>query len=1312
LSPDGELHLATSASLDLTRSPAAHYQALPYRTLRDTLADCRARTVVVVLDCCFSGRASAALLTGTDDVFAMTAVRDSYLLTAAAPEAAALALPGERHTAFTGALIDFLTDGDPTGPPRLTLEHAYRYLARVLPATGRPEPRRNAGGRAGDLLLTDNRAHHPPAPSRRPRRPDDDRETPRPGAVEDVCPYRGLEAYGPNDARFFFGRDALTATLLERLAGRLTDPRPVMVVGASGAGKSSLLHAGLIPAVRAGKLNVPGSWAWPCHVIIPGVDPLARLTALLTPDTGGQPETTGSDPPTRRMLLVVDQFEELFTADIPDAERRAFVQALIAASTPGNGARPPALVVIGMRADFYGHATEYPELADGLSNGQVLVGPMTRADLTDVIRGPAREVGLDLEDGLVDVLLRDLGVGATVDSVGPARLHGAGTLPLLSHALLATWQHRDDRLLTAAGYLATGGIDKAVATTAERVYAALDDTGKTTARWLLLRLLYISADAGEDTRRRRTRAELIAEYPDGRSVEAVLDAFAADKARLLTIEQETVQITHEALLYAWPTLRSWIDTDRAGLIVEQRLSDDAGTWQDSGHDPDLLYRGSRLALAREWADSSERHDSLTPTARAFLSASIDTDKARADAERRRVRRIRRLAIVSTALLIIALFGVAVAVVKQQDARAQQQIAVARQVVAQADAVRDVDPRVALQLGIAAYRIHPSDETRSGLLNTLAATRYSGTLTDGSDTVSSVAFAPDGRTLATGRSDGRTLLWDIADRGSVDTPGQPSVLGQPFTRQHSVASVVFAPDGRTLATGGDDGTTILWDVTDRASAHELGKALLASSGSAASVAFAPDGRTLAVGDGDGTPHLWDVTDRVNPRRLEPDPRLTGHSGPVTSVAFAPDGRTLATTSSDGIALLWDVADPHCPCRVGSLVGHQGVVHAAMFARDGRTLATGGDDGTVLLWDVSDPTNARVKQAMTGHSGPVASVAFAPDGHALATTGGDGIALLWDVADPSRPRQVGSPLAGHHGPVYSVTFAPDGRMLATGGGTAIIWDLVNRPEQLGQPLTGHNGPVISVSFAGSTLVSRGSDGSDIRWDITDPAHPRSLEQSRAGHRDVVTSLASSPDGKTRVIGGDPDGDVTLEDVTDGDHSRQLGQPLTGHRTPVTGAAFAPDGRTLAIAGYDGAVILWDVADRSRPRRLGQPLAGHLKSVNSVAFAPDGRTLATGSADKTAILWDVADRSRPRPLGQPLAGHLKSVNSVAFAPDGRTLATGSADGTVILWDLTGLTNLRRDAVDHACSIAGQGLDRDEWARYIPGLPYSDTCPTRQTA
>jgi hypothetical protein len=747
--PDGELHLATSATVDLIQPPAPHYQALPYRTLRDVVSDSRARTVVVILDCCFSGRASAALVTGTDDVYAMASVRDSFLLTAASRDGTALAPPDERHTAFTGALLKLLADGDPVGPPRITLDHAYRHLAQALPASGRPEPRRTVSGRAGDLPLTDNRAYRRPAPLG--RRPDPGR------AGDQVCPYRGLEAYGPGDARYFFGRERLTATLLARLADRVAEPRPLFVVGASGAGKSSLLRAGLVARLRAGDLPLPGSWEWPTYLFTPGRAPIAQLAAALGPHAGVRPRdaravlvrdpasaarlaraaldaelpagggtpATHWTPDVRRAVVVVDQFEELFTPEVGEADRHGFVHALVAASAvhPGLG-EPAALVVVGLRADFYGRATEYPALAAALADGQVVVGPMSRDELDDAIRRPAREAGLEVEDDLVELLLRDLDV-TTNPTGAPARPHPAGVLPLLSHALLATWQRREGRVLTANGYIATGGVHRAVATTAENVYAALDDAGQNIARRLLLGLVHVSPDGTDDARRRRDLPDLLAEHPDPDRARKVVDAFAAGKVRLLTVDhdpasgQDTAQISHEALLRAWPTLRSWVDDDRESLLVAQRLIDDARSWHDNDRDPDLLYRGTRLAVARDWAAAGSR-TKLSPTTQAYLTASMADADARVYAERRRARRNRLFTAVVVVLLVLSLAAGGTAVHQWRQADDQRRAATARGLLAEADAARDRDPRTALQLALAAGRVDAglAGAARGSLLATL------------------------------------------------------------------------------------------------------------------------------------------------------------------------------------------------------------------------------------------------------------------------------------------------------------------------------------------------------------------------------------------------------------------------------------------------------------------------------------------------------------------------------------------------------------------------------------------------------------------
>jgi AAA ATPase domain len=430
------------------------YTALPYATVCAELANKRVRSVIVLLDCCFSGRATGSSYPADLDGLASTRFPGGYLLASAAPEEVALAPRGERHTAFTGELIRLLHDGDPAGPRELTLDHLYRCLDRTLPEQGRPRPRRYAAGRTGELALAPNPAYQPLARGT-PRSP-----TPASAGADAVCPYRGLAAYDVADAQYFFGREVLTEQLMARLAERLVGAGMLVVVGPSGSGKSSLLRAGLIPALEAGLPNIPGSWAWPRVVLTPGAHPITTLASRLAPVAGEAVDTLGArlaaDPAElstlaqtvlsrhargehatgRRLILVIDQFEELFTSCEDPAERQAFLDALSSA------AASTALVVLGLRADFYPQCAAEPQLVEALQHSQLIVTPMSSQELRAAIEGPAAYAGLTVEPELVTLMLRDLRTHEGEHTSG---------LPLLSHALLVTWQQREDNLLTLAG---------------------------------------------------------------------------------------------------------------------------------------------------------------------------------------------------------------------------------------------------------------------------------------------------------------------------------------------------------------------------------------------------------------------------------------------------------------------------------------------------------------------------------------------------------------------------------------------------------------------------------------------------------------------------------------------------------------------------------------------------------------------------------------------------------------------------------------------------------------------------------------------
>lgn len=490
-------------------------------------------------------------------------------------------------------------------------------------------------------------------------------------ADTDICPYPGLAAFRAQEARWFFGRDQATSDLLSQLDDLLAGGgQPLVVVAPSGTGKSSLLAAGLVPALACGRL--PGSRVWPVVAITPGGHPLANLAAqvgkqtgtdppdaarvgtaaqwgatLLTPmvaTCGGKRESGSS----ARVVLLVDQFEEIFTECRDEAERRAFIAALCAAAHTST-----VLVVLGLRADFYDQCLAYPPLLTALQT-PVALGSMNSDQLRAVITGPAAAEGLDVEPGLVELLLRDLGVNDDPDAQGGD--YDPGALPLLAHALRAVWQQRSGRVLTVAGYQRTGGIREAIATIAERAYTRLTSAEQQIAQQIFLRLVQVDNQGGA-VRRRVPRDRLLqAMLAPVEVTENVLETFG--RARLLTFDTATVEITHEAVLRAWPRLAEWISANRAGLRIHQLLAEATEAWEAEGRDPFGLYRGSRLTIAQDWASGPGRMAQLSELERTYLKASVDQRRNEEQAAPwRRTRRMRTVVGALAILLVLVVFVV-------------------------------------------------------------------------------------------------------------------------------------------------------------------------------------------------------------------------------------------------------------------------------------------------------------------------------------------------------------------------------------------------------------------------------------------------------------------------------------------------------------------------------------------------------------------------------------------------------------------------------------------------------------------------------
>lgn len=1156
-----------------------------------------------------------------------------------------------------------------------------------------------------------------------------------------VCPYPGLSAFEQEQARWFFGRDRVTADLLGLVAQRVHEGGLAAVVAPSGAGKTSLLRAGLLVGLERG-LPTPGSQLWPRQIMTPTARPLAALGSRLADLGDGAPLPDGElDPnalsawcsgriaawravhedPDARLLLIVDQFEELFTLCADERERRAFVALLARMAEPDADGRTLTAIVVGVRADFYARCADYEPLRLALATSQLLIGPMDRQELHQAITAPAEMVGLGLEPGLEEVLLRDLGVTVTDAAAAAQDGYEAGRLPFLAYALQATWQQRQGTMLTVAGYQATGGIQHAIANRAEYAYNRLDADGQRLARTLLLRLVKIG-DGTEDTRRRLARADLLSLDAQDERADAVLEAFTRE--RLLSQERDTVEITHEALLRGWPRLRQWIDEDRADALARQEMEEAATVWDRAARrDSSLLYHGARLETAPETG--------ISPRASAFLAASRR--------QGRRTRRLRRTVVAAvTALAVVASIAAAVAVRNQNRAMQAQDQAVFNELLAEADQLRSSDVSLAAQLDLIAYRMQPTSQQAATALVNAEDAPLSRVLTTSQHTFNGVAFSPDGRSAAT-TSANSFQLWDLAD------PAHISALGPAMQVESAnvVNRVAFSPDGRTLAIAGGDDNVYLWNVADRTHPRAWPGKLAGHTGAVVSVAFSPDGRTLASAGQDDTVRLWDVTNPARPAPLGQP--LTGATDIVWSVAFSPVGHTLAGASNDGTLRLWDVSDPAHPIALGqplqSAAGGGTGFTALAFSSDGRYLAGGDDAGLVGAWDVTDPANPTVRgDAFTALAGPVSSLTFLPGQDTVAAGTRAGGIALWNLTSPVLSIQMSPDLLGHTDDVNAVAASPDGRYLASASSdgsvrlwslpdtrhiTGITWSMAisgdgrtvasagttdTRPggvlrtwnaadpgrfAPLSRPVPTGTNVIrdIALTRAGRTLATVSMDGVVELWDTSDPARPTLLGPPLATESDQGQAVAFSPDGRTLATAttlGVNKSSLQLWDTTDPAHPAAIGKPVDLRSTGAESVsdvlstlAFSPDGRTLAGAGSDTTIYLWDVTTPSHPE-VGK-LARHTDVIQALAFSPDGRTLASAGQDHTIRLWSVADPAHATTIGRPLIGHTKAVAALVFSPDGRTLASAGQEGAIRLWNvadlaaltpmgepLTGITNL----------------------------------------
>lgn len=1286
----GELFLATSATTD--QDTMLPVEALPFAAVRGVFAAHRARHVVVVLDCCFSGRAHGAFGTAMADSFELTNVQGSYLLSATSATERALALPEEPYTAFSGALLELLREGDPAAPRGLTLDDAYRYLARTLPPRGVPAPWRRLSGDTGRLVVAVN----PQAPEViRPRSNYPERTEPAP-SVPRPCPYPGLEAFTADDTDYFYGRERLVNEVLRVLAADGHDG-PLAIVGRSGAGKSSLLQAGLLPAIKAGRLDVPGSRHWPQLVMTPGEHPLRVLAsrlasgtsqdgetvaAILTADPGELPriiagEPRGDDVP-GGLILCVDQFEEIFTACTDEAERQTFIQALCAA--PAGGGTPRIQVILGLRADFYNRCLDYPELAPMVRAGQVPVRPMNREELSSAIERPAQAAGLQLEEGLTDRLLLDL------ESVeGPGR-DPDSALPLLAFALQATWQQSDKRELTLSDYQATGGIWGAVTQRADGVYDDLAADTQESAKLLLLSMVQLG-DGTDDVRRRVSVDDLLAGRPaaEQNAIRGALRAYVA--ARLVTVDSDTAEIAHEALLRAWPRLRRWIEDDRKDLLDRQRLAEAARVWKSSGGS---LYAGARLEEARKWLEQEHPHArrSLSPAEEGFVRASVHA------ARRRRTRRWSFVTVAAAAVLLLVAGGVYT--IQQRAGNQQGQAVESSIALAQdADNLRATDPAGAMWLSLAAYNSSKTSQARTQLYDSLT-TPYPLTLPGGGKgAVDSVAYSPAGATAAAAWNDGTVRVWRVSD------PLRPVLTATFKVRAGAIDGLAFSPNGGILATHAL-GSLEMWKVGDGPERPALlsDTPVTAASpqlkGTRLPVAFSPDGRIVATGDGDGRLRLWDVADPAH-TALIANVAVSGQ--PLTSVAFSPDGDALAvaseTSANSGQVGLWDVQTPGEPVLRSALAVSSPL--SVAFSSVGQLLAAVGSNGDAYVWHIADirqPVSVQVNNTF-GVNTPLSSVAFRPHSELFVAANSGGETEIWSSTNETGETDIGN-LPDPAGP-DCVAYSPSGSQILTGdsGGSVELWTAPT-PLLSGPVYTDASGA--SPWNGNSTLLVTDNNsiggGAIELWDVSDPFHP-----AREALLPGKWANGYFLPGSDTVVTTTTDGNVMqLWNVSDPLHP-QAGAELSdlGYASgSITSTSWASSDNGLLLVANTDDVRLWDV------RNISHPVLDATLSVTSegvVTFLSDrlAAVVAESSpAQNRMELWDIGNPQHPVAEGAVPTAAVPDLGAI-YDPPRHLLATnnvqGAASGTT-LWSLEDLSkpSTLSSADMEPRSIAG--LDNDIWA------------------
>jgi WD40 repeat protein/transcriptional regulator with XRE-family HTH domain len=1137
-------------------------------------------------------------------------------------------------------------------------------------------------------------------------------DMPAPG----IAPYKGLLFFNQADADLFFGREALTAHLVERVMHLAIDAssRFLAVVGASGSGKSSLVRAGLAVALqRAG---------WNIHTFTPTADLLKMLAANYssTDAKNGQ-----------NHLVLVDQFEETFTLCRDENERSEFIERLLFL------ARDPSAkttVVIALRADFYSHCAQYPLLRAAVAAEQEYIGQMTTEELHRAIEEPARRGGWEFEPGLVDILLNDVGA----DGMGQPE---PGALPLLSHALLATWERRRGRTFTLHGYHASGGVRGAIAETAESVFSdQLNHAQQNLARDIFLRLTELG-EGTEDTRRRATLNELAHQSEEAIQLRTVLNTLA--EARLITLNEDTAEVAHEALIREWQRLREWLSQDREGLLLHRHLTDAALEWKARRQDAAELYRGARLAQVREWASANEER--LNALERLFIAASIEleqhealereaqrqrelevaqklaeAERQRAEEQGRAARRLRQRALFLSLAVVMAIGMALAAIAFGQQASRNASLAGQNLSAAQSAGTQAVAQQATAE---AASLLSQAEKATAQAASTQAISEANLRATSEAGTVKQAAIA-ESRALSaeainkmpvdmqlslllalqavktSNTREAQNALHQVfqASRLRAGVPGnwQPSDC---FTVGYDGVAAV-SPDGDRFAVfNGRGGLVKIWKMGD--SQAEIGPSPLITMTNPIApfpdftygdiIAYSPDGSLLAAVGINNIAKIWDA------RTGDLLHTLVGHADLVNGVFFSPDGQWLATTSYDRTVKIWDVktGQPHA-----TLTDFTDLTYAAVFSPDGNTLVTGSGDQTVIFWDVRGLAAGSQPRAFYTLSfvgkGTPGAISFSPDGKRLAIgvdTTGWVYAIDFSQASPARFLYN---LIGHQGNINSIVFSPDGKRLATAAGNNTpgnnrtkIWDAETGQEQ--------------YTLAGDTNYAAFSpDGKRL---LTSSCRVQIWDVSPSGNQELLNlpgfnMFYFSPDGK-RWLSVDNERGIA-----------QFWEPSPSGLMEKSSFTFSPGGphspdRAIPDPDLKRLVTVEDMPGEGWTARVWDTATGKETShfslakvfpaltdgrIDDIVISPDGTKLvvSSSSSQAKAAMWNLATGDLLKVLEK--YSQYWDIWSVDFSPDGTRLATGAGDGVAHIYDVTSGTLLKTvTGSDRGLSIRSVDFNQD---------------------